>query len=292
MDNQEYRESKIDVELEDQVSFYTMQRIRFKTLPFKEGECRLIFYYPENLEYKEGNIYPVYFNFHGGGFTLTLAENDDLYCRYIAHNTECIVINVDYAVAPENKFPEGIESSYRAVKWVYHHSKSLFIDRMHMAVGGQSAGGNIAAVLTLLSVIRKEFYFNFQMIAYGLLDLHEPIEEKNKNMAAGLPQSLTVNRMHQYMSWYFNDYQQDSLDFRASPLRYADLAGLPPALIVSAEYDQLKFEQEAYSIKLKEAGVPVSYDLYTSCGHGFSHDNPQFSRKFWDSVVDSIKKFI
>lgn len=282
----EYRLSKIGVDAAPKLPFYPMRLIKTISLPFEEGETKLTLYYPEAPD--EAKL-SVYFNFHGGGFVLGFSENDDFLCRYIAYKACLVVINVDYCLAPEYKFPRGIISSYKAIQWLVANAEEYHLDVNSMAIGGQSAGGNFAAALSILARDREDFRFVKQVIAYGLLDLSEPIEEKNCKMEPNLPKSLTVKRMNQYMRWYFSDYLAESKNIMASPLLCENLENLPASLIITAEFDQLKFEGKEYARRLNESGVKARLVEFTHCGHGFSHQkDAQLVQVFSDLIVHEL----
>ena len=177
----------------------------------------------------------------------------------------CVVASVDYRLAPEAKFPAAVDDSYAALEWVAANADELSIDRNRIAVGGDSAGGNLAAVVSRMARDRKGPEPIYQLLIYPATDMRMIAASMEENAEGPLLTRAS-------MAWFIEHYlrgEKDKLDPLASPLLAADLRDLPPAIIVIAEYDPLRDEGEDYGNKLKQAGVPVEVKRYAGMPHGF-----------------------
>jgi acetyl esterase len=204
--------------------------------------------------------------FHGGGWVVGSLESADGSCRAIANRSRCVVISIGYRLAPETKFPGAVEDAYAAVRWVSSadHAAELRIDPVHLAVGGSSAGGNLAAVAALVSRDR-----NGPKIAFQLLTV--PVAELSARARSYQEFAEGYGLTRADMEWYGRHYVRtaaDADDPYASVLR-ADLHGLPPAFVITAECDPLRDDGEAYAEKLQKLGVRASYKRYPGMFHGF-----------------------
>ena len=231
---------------------------------------------------------PVYFNFHEGGFVFRNAEQDDRLCRYIADQVSCLVVNVDYSVAPESSFPRPVHEGFDAVRWVVEHQQELGIDEARVAVGGQSAGGNIAAAVALMNRDEHAFSLKLQIMNYPALDLSLPVEQKNL-----LPYRKQM--INQENAALFNTAYVPMTDARVHPLAspvYAEsLEALPPALITTAQFDLLKPDGERYAALLREQQVPVTYQEFAGVDHGFTQSGtPAQIKASWELIVNSLKE--
>lgn len=207
---------------------------------------------------------PIVIYFHGGGWVIGDLDVTDLRCRILAEWGRCLVVSVYYRHAPEHRFPAAIDDSYAATLWTAEHATELGGDADRLAVCGDSAGGNLAAAVTLLAREHGPRII-FQNLVYPVTD-HDFTRPSYLENAAGYGLSLDT------MQWYWDQYvpnEADRLNPLASPLRAASLAGLPPALVQTAEYDPLRDEGEAYAARLKVAGVPVTLTRYNGMIHGF-----------------------
>jgi acetyl esterase len=208
---------------------------------------------------------PVLVFFHGGGWVLGDLDHYDGLCRSLARAADCAVFSVGYRLAPEYKFPAAVDDCYAASMWLESEASRLGLDARRIAVGGDSAGGNLASVICQLARDRGGPPFVFQLLVYPVTDasLAFPSAKDPANDAI-----LTTDKMR----WFWNHYLRDSSDGAnplASPLRAARLDGLPPALVITAEFDPLLDEGEAYAARLREAGVPVTLTRYDGMPHGF-----------------------
>jgi acetyl esterase len=203
--------------------------------------------------------------FHGGGFVIGSIETHDALCRMIANAAGVVVASVDYRLAPEHKYPAAIEDAYAATCWIAEHASRFGIDRSRIAVGGDSAGGNLAAVATMLVRDRGGPQLAFQLLLYPVADAYLDSTSYGQYAEGYL---LTRSAM----AWFWDHYLTDPAQREeacASPLRARDLSGLPPALVITAECDPLCDEGEAYARRLEDAGVPVVLTRYHGMIHGF-----------------------
>ena len=200
---------------------------------------------------------------HGGGWVVGSLVSHDPVCRYLASRTPCCVVAVDYRLAPEHPFPAGLEDSWAATEWTIEHASELGVDPARVAVGGDSAGGNLAAAVALRARDRG-LPLAFQALVYPVTDFDLDTDSYREH-ATGL------NLSKAKMEWYWRLYLDgaDPLQPEASPLRAETLAGVAPALVQTAEHDVLRSEGEAYAVRLREAGVPVKLGHYDGMIHGF-----------------------
>jgi acetyl esterase len=203
--------------------------------------------------------------FHGGGFVIGDLASHDTPCRQLANLVDAVVVSVDYRLAPEACAPAAAEDCYAATRWVAENAASLGIDPSRLAVAGDSAGGNLSAVTALLARDRGGPALKFQLLIYPVTDctLTSPSIEEN-----GEGYMLTAAGMR----WFCDHYLGatfDAKDPMVSPLYANDLSGLPAAHVVTAEFDPLRDEGEAYALRLKESGVPTTSKRYDGLIHGF-----------------------
>ncbi|MDX3691381.1 alpha/beta hydrolase [Streptomyces europaeiscabiei] len=213
---------------------------------------------------------PVYINFHGGGFIVARPEQDDHICRYIAATAGCVVINVDYAVAPQRTFPTAVTQAYDVTAWVVEHGEAHDWDGSRVAVGGHSAGANLTAGVCRTARDRGTFTPRLQIIDSAPLDMVADPATKLSRIAKPL---LSPQLMRIFTAAYVPD-PADLADPLASPGLADDLAGLPPALVITAENDRLRDEGDAYAKALEAAGVPVTHRVFEGVDHYFTHTGP------------------
>ncbi len=229
-------------------------------VPVKSGEIVV-------REYSPGGRgpHPALVYYHGGGWVIGDLYTHDGLCRSLTNAARCSVLSVDYRLAPEFKYPVAAEDSYAALDWVVTHAARLGIDPRRVAIGGDSAGGNLATVAALMARERGGPALVHQLLIYPVtdFDLDTPSYVEN---ATG----YVLTR--EAMRWFWNHYlarEAQGFERYASPLRAPSLAGLPPALVITAEHDPLRDEGEAYAARLRDAGVPVTLTRYTGMFHGF-----------------------
>jgi len=204
--------------------------------------------------------------FHGGGFVLGSLDSHDALCRQLTVDSGCAVLSVDYRLAPEHKFPRGIEDAYAATCWVHEHARALDVDPKRIAVGGDSAGGALATAVAILVKRRRGPSLAFQLLLYPVTDLRSFDTPSYAENATGY--FLTASAMVWFRDHYLAGVA-DRSDQLASPLGCDELHGLPPALIITAEYDPLRDEAEAYARALHTAGVPCTLTRYDGAIHAF-----------------------
>ncbi|HEX8427998.1 alpha/beta hydrolase [Hymenobacter sp.] len=262
----------------------TMRAIEQREVATGYGAAPVTFYWPE----VSNEPLPVYVNFHGGGFVLGFPGQDDLLCRYLAHHAQCLVVNVDYTLAPENPFPAAVYQCYDVVKWVHEQASVLGYDASRLAVGGHSAGGNFAAAVALLVKERQEFALALQILDYPSLNLAERTDHKHvlRRKKQVLPVELASFFKHMYVPC-----PADRLNPLASPLLAEDLTGLAPALIITAEYDLLRVDGNEYAQKLREQGVAVTHEEFKGVDHAFTHFGPKEpAHRAWNLMLATLKQ--
>jgi acetyl esterase len=208
---------------------------------------------------------PALVYFHGGGWVIGDIETHDVVCRQITAESGVSVVSVDYRLAPEHKFPAPLDDAWAATRWIVAHAAELGIDGTRLAVGGDSAGGNLAAVVALMARDAGGPAIRLQVLTYPVTDLGA---ETRSYAELGEGYMLTRDSMR----WFGEQYLRtpaDALDWRVSPVRAASLAGLPPALVITAGFDPLRDEGEAYALKLRQAGVTVDAVCFGGMIHGF-----------------------
>ena len=209
--------------------------------------------------------FPILVWFHGGGWVVGDLETADPTARHLSVGAKCMVISVDYRLAPESKFPGAADDSYAATVWAAQHATRLNGDASKIAVGGDSAGGNLAAAVALMARDRGGLSLTFQLLVYPVTARDFDRSSYRQN-AEGY--GLTLDAMR----WYWDHYLQhpeDASNPYAAPLVAENLKGLPPALVITAECDPLRDEGEAFAKRLQAAGVPTTYSLYDGMIHGF-----------------------
>jgi acetyl esterase len=208
---------------------------------------------------------PALVYFHGGGWVIGDLESHDQLCRALANAISAIVVSVHYRLAPEHKFPAAAEDAIAATRWLSVNAPRLGIDAARMAVGGDSAGGNLATVVCLEARDRGGPELVFQLLIYPSTDMRMGWPSLDRHA-----EQLPLTRAG--MRWFINHYLRgaaDKSDWRASPLTAASLQGLPPALVITASHDPLGDEGQAYAEALRKAGVAVRHERFEGQIHGF-----------------------
>ena len=209
--------------------------------------------------------FPILMFFHGGGFEMDSLENHDVLCRKLTRGAGCLVVAVKYRVAPQHKFPQAVNDSYTATKWVFENAGTICGDPSRIAVGGDSAGGNLAAGVTLLSRDKGAPPLVFQLLLYPATDFSYSSASINDDANAYFITREDMLRIR-------NNYLNNAADIEnplSSPLKAPSLAGLPPALVITAEFDPLRDEGEAYAARLRQAGIAVASTRYSGMIHAF-----------------------
>ena len=206
-------------------------------------------------------VLPALVFFHGGGWSIGDLDTHDVLCRQLAIAAHCAVFSVEYRLAPEAPFPAAVEDCLASTEYVLKDSKLLTIDPARVAVGGDSAGGNLAAVV---AIALKE-KLAFQLLIYPATDQRMATESLKRNGEGYL---LTRSIMQMFRGYYL-PREQDRLDWRSSPLLAKSLAGAPPAFLLTAGFDPLVDEGRAYAERLAKEGVDVAYRNFEDMVHGF-----------------------
>jgi acetyl esterase len=213
----------------------------------------------------EGQTLPVLVYFHGGGWVIGDLDTHDTLCRELANIAGCAVVSVDYRMGPEHRFPAAVDDCLAATRWVRANADALHLDAARLAVGGDSAGGNLAAVVSLIARDSGDPAPAFQLLIYPATDQHRSAPSHTEN---GQGYLLTRDTMAYFSGHYIADPAQYA-DWRASPLLHPDLAGLPPALVLTAGFDPLRDEGRAYAERLTSAGNRATYVCFDRQIHGF-----------------------
>jgi acetyl esterase len=222
--------------------------------------------------------FPLLVFYHGSGFVLCSLDTHDGMCRNFCAGAACVVASVDYRLAPEHKFPAGIDDCLHATRWAAAHAGEFGADPMRIAIAGDSAGANMAAVTALRLRDEGGPVLCGQLLLYPVTDYYTPGTPSYDENGEGY--GLT----RETMKWFWHHYLTDPSEGahpHAAPLRAPVLSGLPPALVITAEYDPLRDEGELYAERLRAAGVPVAMSRYDGVNHGFM---------FWVGVVDKAGK--
>lgn len=231
--------------------------------------------------------FPLLVYYHGGGWVIGDLETSDAGCRLLAEETKRVVVSVEYRLAPEFKFPIPIEDSYTALCWARDHASELNAKADDIVVSGDSAGGNIATVMTIISRDQNGPAITAQALIYPVtnLDFTTPSYEKFAD-GYGLDKDLMI--------WFGEYYVNEEKDYKnpyVSPLLHQDVSGLPPAVIVAAENDVLLDEGAAYRDRLKESGVNVEYSIIPGSVHGYFSNMAVFAEET-KTTVQSIAQFL
>jgi len=249
-------------------------RVENRTIPGPAGQIPVRIYTPRNAAPLPGLVF-----FHGGGWVIGNLDTVDTPLRALANRSGCVVISVDYRLAPEHQFPAAADDCYAATCWAVEHASSIGVDPARVAVGGDSAGGNLAAVVSLMARDRGAPPLAFQLLIY-------PVADHDFGTPSYLANADGFLLSRGSMIWFWDQYAPSPADRDhpyASPLRAEKLDGLPPAHVVTAEYDPLRDEGEAYAARLARQGVPTTARRYDGMIHGF------FSRA---GVLDQGKQLI
>jgi acetyl esterase len=229
------------------------------TCPGPAGEIPVRVYRPDARQPR-----PVVVYYHGGGWVIGSLTTHDNVCRALANDVGALVVSVDYRMAPEHRFPAAVDDAVAALRWVHDHAVELGGDPQRIAVAGDSAGGNLAAVTAQLARAAGPA-LAFQLLVYPVTD-HEFTSRSMEDNAEGY--FLTRDDMR----WFYGHYLRsdaDADDPRVSPLRAPDLRGLPPAFVLTAEFDPLRDQGVAYADALRAAGNEVESKTYDGLFHGF-----------------------
>ncbi|MGI9332285.1 MAG: alpha/beta hydrolase, partial [Gammaproteobacteria bacterium] len=236
-------------------------RVENRRIPGPAGDLPVRIYWPDATQ-----ALPVLVYFHGGGWVIGDLDSHDAIARALANAAGHCVVSVHYRLAPEARYPAAVDDAYAATAWVSEHAAELGVDARRLSVAGDSAGGNLATVVCLLARDRSTFDIRSQTLTYPVTDYNFDTDSYRVNGTGecGLGEAE--------MRWFWDHYlatPERGLEIQASPLRCEDLSGLPPALVITAQYDPLRDEAEAYAGRLRDAGVLTTLTRYPGVVHGF-----------------------
>ena len=231
------------------------------SIPSSDGPIAARYYRARNDE----SACPLLVFFHGGGWILGSVDLYDTVCRRLAIKGSCAVLSVEYRLAPETTFPGAVHDAYAATLWATRNAGQLKISPASIAVGGDSAGGNLAAVVAQMSHDSGDFRVALQILIYPCTDMSREYPSYVRNATGYM---LTRAAMNWFVSTYVPS-AADRLDPRASPMLRPDLSGLARTLIIAAEFDPLVDDNEAYALRLQQAGVPTKYVCFPGMHHPF-----------------------
>jgi acetyl esterase len=251
-------------------------------IPGPEGSLRLRVYRPS----AEPEL-PILVWLHGGGWVTGSLETHDYLCRMLCDTSDAIVVSVDYRLAPETKFPGGVDDCVAAWQWITTNAVELGGDRDRVALGGDSAGGNLAAVVAIVARDEHLPIPVLQLLVY-------PVTDHEFDSASMVDNAEGYFLLTEQMRWFFDEYAStpaDFADWRMSPLRAPDLEGLPAAVVITAEYDPLRDQGEAYAQRLRDAGVPTQAVRAEGLFHGFfgMHTFLPPARESWDTAIAALR---
>ena len=234
--------------------------VRDAMIPAPDGDVPVRIYTPEG-----SGPFPILAWYHGGGWVVGDLDSADATARHLCKGAGCVVVSVDYRLAPETKFPGPAEDCYAATVWAVENAAALNADASRLAVGGDSAGGNLAAAISLMAADRGGPDIVHQLLVY-------PVTEVNYETPSYTENAEGFLLARDAMIWYWEAYlasEADASNPYAAPMKADNLAGQPSALVITAEFDPLRDEGEAYGRRLQAAGVETTISRYDGMIHGF-----------------------
>ncbi|MDH6212756.1 alpha/beta hydrolase [Streptomyces pseudovenezuelae] len=256
------------------------------TIPTSVAPARAVVYLPTT----EGAAPPpVHVNFHGGGYVMSVTEIDDPLCRFLAAEAGVVVINVDYAVAPQHPFPAPPRQAYEVVRWVAEHGAEHGWDGERLTVGGQSAGGGLAAAVARQALEEGGPSIALQVLHYPPLDLATDARSKRAGVAKPVLRPWMADV---FDTAYIPDVElrRDRLASPAHPSDTASLKGIAPAVVITAEFDLLKAEAVAYADRLRVAGALVEYRDVSGVDHGYDGQDDQKARAVYELIARQVRR--
>ena len=263
----------------------TAERVVDQRIPGPGGEIPIRLYYP-----KGDRLFAVVVYFHGGGWVIGDLDTHHALCHALSKSSGCLVVAVDYRLAPENRYPAAVEDAYAATCWVADNAEAIQADAGRLAVVGDSAGGTQATVVAMMARDHGKPDIALQVLIY-------PIADHNFNTPSYLKNADGYMLTRDLMMWFWNHYLADENladDPYVSPLRAVSLSDLPQTLILTAEYDPLCDEGEAYAKRLQQAGVKVKLTRYDGMIHGFIRMTSRLdkARQALDEVAETLRSIL
>ncbi|WP_329267490.1 alpha/beta hydrolase fold domain-containing protein [Streptomyces sp. NBC_01451] len=255
------------------------------TVPTSISPARVVVYRPAT----EDPAPPVHVNFHGGGFIMPVTETDDAFCRAVAALAGVVVVNVDYVVAPQHPFPAPPRQSYEVVRWIAANGAEHGWDGTRLTVGGQSAGGGLAAAVARQALEEGGPAIALQVLHYAPLDLATAAKDK--------PAAITKPVLRPWMGEVFDSAyvpdpreRTDRLVSPAHPQETADLKGIAPALVVTAAHDRLRAENVRYAERLRQVGSLVEHHDMAGVDHGYDLDDDEKGREIYALIARHVRQ--
>lgn len=259
-----------------------VNKIEDRNIPGPEGNIRVRIYTP-----KGKGLFPLIVFYHGGGWCIGSVDGYDGICAAIANRVPAVVLSTDYRLAPENPFPAAVEDCYAALEYAAGSAESLNADAGRIIVMGDSAGGTLAAVASLKAKEENGPKIYFQVFLYPSANLADLDTESFRIFGKGY--DLDREMIEKFRACYIPD-KKDRANPYASPALAADLKGLPPTLLITAELDPLRDDGMKFAKKLKEAGVPVKHSMYKGVIHGFiSFATFHAAQKAFDEIAHTLR---
>jgi acetyl esterase/lipase len=225
---------------------------------------------------------------HGGGFIMCNAKMFSADCERIVENAGCVIMSVDYRLAPENPFPAALDDCYAALRWMFASAQKLGVDPARIAIGGESAGAGLAAAVALMARDRKEFKLVFQLLLSACLD-----DRHITPSSRAITDRRVWNRSSSLFAWksYLGSKHSGEVSPYAAPARAKDLSGLPPAYIMTSELDLLRDENVKYAMRLSQAGVSTELHVFSSAFHGLEQFPPAaIAKRAISEYIDALKR--
>lgn len=254
-------------------------------IPTRDGKTRALIYEAKNNK----QLSPIFFDIHGGGFVAGLPEDDNKFCNDLSTDLDITVVSIDYRLAPEFKWPKGIEDVYDVISYIWSHSDEFKIDPNNMAIGGHSAGANIATVVCMMAKEKNEISLKCQILDYPPLDLVTPATEKFYTEGA-IPPEIAKMFDECYR------FEDDAKNQYCSPVFASNeqLKNLPPAIVITCEIDSLRDEAEDYAQKLIKSGVETTAKRFYGVRHGFTISMPNLleSKESYKMIAYGLRKYL
>jgi acetyl esterase len=259
------------------------------SVPTSFGPARAFVYRPVDQPADEAAGPPVHVNFHGGGYVMRDVELDDPLCRYLAAEAGVVVVNVDYVVAPQHRFPAAPHQAYEVVRWIAEHGDTLGWDGTRLTVGGQSAGGALAAAVARQALEQGDPRIALQVLHYPPLDLVTHARDK---VAAGTNPLIKPWMGDVFDNAYIPDLaaRADRLASPAHAADDADLTGIAPAVVVTCELDRLRGDGEAYARRLLAVGALVAHLDIPGVDHGYDMNDLDTARRTYAFIAERLRE--